>query len=511
MLMRTLARRFILNLLAWSAGAAMAQPEASVPYTPSWMARHALTSLVDQADLPMLVSHWPLPHLAVVASLDAWERDFPEQALRTEVSDWLKVIRRDLQAQHASALSLGLRNQREALVGFDDPVMPGATLAWRAEPFLREFAGFSLAGRLGIQVSKSASSLPVRHQPSEPSLQPIETSLVWARHGWSIQAGMQRQWWGPGWQSSLVNGHNQPGWIGFFLQRSSVLASDRPWLSWMGPWQLEFTVAQANDPEVADQQPLRYLFSGARLTMRPTPWLELGLSRGMQTQGKGRPGGLGRFIESFVGQSTNTWGSDLSDDFSAQVAGFDARIRCPQQWGRCAAYTQWMGEDAAGKVLPLPYKFMTQWGLEHSWQGGRHRAFWEYTQTEGNSLPWDDRSTRFPGYLNGVYVQGYTNFSRWIGAAQGAGSRVHTLGWMDAHAQHQYKLHWGVVGQSIGAYVPGVNAPRGQLLGLGWKQHLRWRGFGWTPELAWIRLQEGSDTGVQRRDSLRLGLTITSH
>ena len=131
----------------------------------------------------------------------------------------------------------------------------------------------------------------------------------------------------------------------------------------------------------------------------------------------------------------------------------------------CAAYTQWMGEDAAGKV-PLPFKFMSLWGLEQTYGQGRYRVFAEYANANAFSLPWDSNNTPFPGYTNWIYSQGYTNGARWVGSAGGSGSQVTTLGWMDAQSQRMLKLHAGTVNSSLGAYDPRVDAPHGRLRGL---------------------------------------------
>ena len=42
---------------------------ASVPYTPSWSARHQLQLLSDLVDLQLPTSHWPLPAAAVEQAL----------------------------------------------------------------------------------------------------------------------------------------------------------------------------------------------------------------------------------------------------------------------------------------------------------------------------------------------------------------------------------------------------------------------------------------------------------
>jgi hypothetical protein len=175
--------------------------------------------------------------------------------------------------------------------------------------------------------------------------------------------------------------------------------------------------------------------------------------------------------------------------------------------GTCAAYTQWMGEDAAGQI-PLPFKFMSLWGFENTYANGRYRTFVEYVNTNAYSLPWDNKPT-FPGYVNGVYSQGYTNGARWAGSAAGSGSRVTTLGWMDAQTQTTLRLHWGTVGSTIGAYDPSAGAgPSGKLRAASASRTWHYRSMSITPELAYTHLSTGQDTGNNLRTNTRVGLTV---
>lgn len=166
-----------------------------------------------------------------------------------------------------------------------------------------------------------------------------------------------------------------------------------------------------------------------------------------------------------------------------------------------------MGEDAAGQV-PLPFKFMSLWGVESTYGQGQYRVFAEWADTNAYSLPWDTKPT-FPGYVNGVYRQGYTQGARWVGSAQGSGSQVLTVGWMDAESQRLLKLHAGKVHTSLGAYDPGVNAPHGDLWGLSASQVVSWMGMQLTPEVAYTHLSEGEDQRANKRKNWRVGLVMS--
>jgi hypothetical protein len=492
--------------LVFVACSAHAQTPASVSYTPTWQARHHLQLLADEAGLPLTVSHWPLPAAAVQQALD--QLALPADADAAQASR--RFVLKELESLRSRGrMALHVRAAAEGLPGFGERYTPGSSAQLSSAEGRWDQGEVSLAGRLGVSLEANANSMPAHlaGAPSEAAYQwrPQGTEAVLAWGGWNVQVFSRQNWWGPGWQSSLVNGHNSPPWTGAGLQRGTVQASESAWLSWMGPWNLEVFVAQAQDPIVVANQASGFLFSGMRLTMKPKPWLEVGLSRGLQTGGAGRPGGASNFAKAFWGQEVNQNPGDPADS-SGQIAGYDVRVSCPASWGQCAAYTQWMGEDAAGR-LPLPFKFMSLWGAEKTFAQGRYRVFAEWADANAYSLPWDSKPG-FPGFVNGVYRQGYTQGGRWVGPAQGSGSRVLTLGWMDAEQQRLLKLHAGTVLSSLGAYNPNVSAPHGRLWGLSASQTLHWKGMSLTPELSYTRLAEGTDQGANHRVNLRAGLLL---
>ena len=71
MVMFFMHQKIIFSLCFFGAAVAQAQTStvASVPYTPSWTARHYLQWLSDHAGLPLTSSHWPLPAAAVEQAL----------------------------------------------------------------------------------------------------------------------------------------------------------------------------------------------------------------------------------------------------------------------------------------------------------------------------------------------------------------------------------------------------------------------------------------------------------
>lgn len=496
-------KKLIPLILTLSSGCAFAQSVApsgaSAPYTPTWVARHYLQWLADQQSLPVLTTQWPLPSGAVAQSLSGLSSTSAgaNSAALTFVQNELALV------QGKSNFQLQTRNHVQALVGFSENYSFGSNASLRsAEWHAGQADGASFAGRVGVRTDSNSSAIT-----DHSKFSPEGSSAVLGFAGWNAQVFAHQFWWGPGWQSSLVNSKNSPAWQGLGLQRGTIKQSESPWLAWMGPWNLDVFVAKAQDPTVVSNQHKGFLFSGTRLTIKPQPWLEMGFSRGMQFGGTGRPSGLSTFAKAFFGQQVNKEIWDTFPDSSSQIAGYDMRVRCPLSWGACAAYTQWMGEDAAGKALPLPTKFMSLWGVENTYGNGRYRVFAEYTDTNANSLPWET-DPKFPGYVNGVYQQGYTNGGRWAGASQGSGSKLTTLGWMDAANMQMAKLHYGRIGTSIGIYTLGIAQPNGNMWGLSAQQTLLWKGMRITPDLAYTRYEKGANLVGGQRNSFRASVAL---
>ena len=497
-------------LIGLAAFSSLAYAEPSVPYMPTWPARHYLEQLVDEAGLQITTTHWPLPAAAVQDALD----DLP-----ADLSPSLAESKRYVSAEIRQLLNQGsvtaqLRNRAEAPVGFGENYTPGRSL--KLSSAAGSYGSGNLAAKVGIRIEQNPNSLQTSFNSglgknSRNQLKLDDTALVTGFAGINVQAFAHQNWWGPGWQSSLINGSNIPPWMEVGFQRSAVKPSESKWLSWMGPWTLEMYVARAQDPVLVANQPDGYYFIGQRLTLKPFPWLEIGITRDTQMGGAGRASGISDILNTAfttAGQATAGGTSDTSNG----VAGYDVRLNCPQGV-HCAAYMQWEGEDASGQSH-LPNQFMTLEGMDWWSASGRHRLFAEYTQTYTHSFPWNVTKYVGSGYRNGSFPQGFTNGGRWIGSSFGGDARVLTLGWLDAAASRELKVYFGETSTALGSYDPNTNAtgnligPHGRLAGLSAQQRFNWNAWAITPELDYIHLAEGQTTGVNKTNDIRAGVTL---
>jgi len=510
MKMKTVAALFAL----WMTGVQAQSLPASVPYTPSWPVRHQLQLLVDHAGLALPLSHWPLPLAAVEDALLRLPQDLPGASV--DLVGARAAVELELrQRRDAARLTLQLRQRAEGVTGFDENYTPGSSVQLTSEEKRARWGDWSVAGRLGVRAEESSNALDNsasgwgtegRYQAR---MEDSAAVLGWG--GWQVQAFSQRYWWSPGWQNSMVNGSNQPAWNGVGLQRSSVRESESGWLSWMGAWNFEAFLAQAQDPIVVPGQANGYVFGAMKLTMQPWPWLEVGLSRGMQLGGTGRPQGLTTYGKALLGKQTNQWPWDTFQDSSGQIAGYELRLRCPKAWGDCAFYSQGMGDDRTTGI-PFPIKFFTMIGAERAFDAGRQRVFVEWVNTSSFSHPLEHSGASYPGYINRYYQQGYSNGARWAASAFGSGAEVTTLGWMHAERRMLVKLHAGRAHSTVGSYDPSVartpTGPHGKLWGLSASRSLAWsQRLTLTPELSYLHFDQGQDVGALQRSNLRVGLT----
>lgn len=337
--------------------------EPSLPWTPSPAARHALALLVDDAGLDLTLSHWPLPASAVQRALDALpaQLSMALEAARSQVAH-------ELGRHRSGVVSATLRGRDAALVGFGDIPVPGPSLAMRSPAA----AADGVVARFGARVQARGEV------PGTDRLRLEESAFVTEAFGFALQAFAHRQWWGPGWQSSLLLGHNTSALGGIGLQRATAARSETPWLAWLGPWNYEAFLAVTDDA-VGNSDP--YLF-GQRLTFRPLSNLEFGLTHIAQWGGRGRPRSLRDLLRGLVGMGLNghTPEEQASDPANA-MAGYDLRWRCPTGV-RCAVYAQLIGEDQAGG---LPSRLLGLYGVEAWSADGRDRYLAEYAETGCNT------------------------------------------------------------------------------------------------------------------------------
>ncbi len=99
-------------------------------------------------------------------------------------------------------------------MGFGENYTPGSSI--RLSSAAAEFGANSLpiAARVGVRVEASPNSLQTIFsglgKEGRVQAKLDDTALVTQVSGLNVQAFAHQNWWGPGWQSSLINGNNIP-------------------------------------------------------------------------------------------------------------------------------------------------------------------------------------------------------------------------------------------------------------------------------------------------------------
>lgn len=123
-----------------------------------------------------------------------------------------------------------------------------------------------------------------------------------------LSFGQVPQWWGPGYEGSLIRGDAMRPMTGFLMQRAEQAAPETWWLRWVGPWQYQISASQMNQYNAVPHAKI----IGGRFTFSPIQSLELGASRIMQWGGKGRPESLSNFWDGLTGKD-NTAANDPNE------------------------------------------------------------------------------------------------------------------------------------------------------------------------------------------------------
>jgi membrane-associated phospholipid phosphatase len=463
---------------------------ASVPWTPSTSARHAIELLVDDGGLPLTVTQWPLPRDAVQQALDTLPAQLPPglDAARA-------LVQGELRAQQRVRVAVTVREHEDALPGFGDDATPGSSLQLRSAVLDGPHLAMQVGGRLDPVADSGAPHATARLD---------DTAVAADAFGVQVQAWAHRSWWGPGWQSALPLSNNSPPLVGIGFQRAAVVPSESPWLSWLGPWNTDFFVARTEgEPPGPGSDPL---LTGWRLTAHPLPLLEISLTRMAQFGGDGHPETLGSFGRAVVGAHANPHTSaTVGRDSGNGLAGADLRLRCP--FGvRCAAYTQVMGEDSRKH---LPFKYMETLGAETWTADGTMRFYFEAAEI-GCRETWRHPTTPGCAYVNYAYTNGFTNGNRWLGASIGADGKLLTLGWIDSEWDSAVRLAYAHVGTHIDTYSDSVRplVPGAPLWALSARRSWHFGSTSITPEFDWTRLEARDGIHVAPRFGVEMSTTL---
>jgi hypothetical protein len=251
-----------------------------------------------------------------------------------------------------------------------------------------------------------------------------QSYLAYQVGGWNFSFNTMDQWWGPAHSSSLILSTNARPLPSMAVSRASAVASESPWLSWLGPWYFTAQVGQfESDRPVPNARLWR-----TRFNFTPIRGLEIGASWAAMWGGDGQPGSISDFIDviTFKVECIDDLPScdpELETTKGNHIAGFDIKYSFLMMGTPVAIYAQRVGEDAVDgyRVTDNANLF----GFSTYLFGAR--VYLESSDTNVSCL--GDGSTLTNCYYeHGTYTDGYRHYNRVLGSTFDSDAKQTSLG-----------------------------------------------------------------------------------
>ncbi|RVU41837.1 capsule assembly Wzi family protein [Rheinheimera riviphila] len=379
--------------------------------------RQSLQTLAQAGLLTGPINTYPIMWKNIAIDLNKIDVNQVEPQLRFAVLH-LKSALDTNRATHSRGVKLSYNSHDTHVQSFGEQYFEKAAIT-----LFNEVQGDNWAGRLQLTYrDEFATATPITGVTAESQKLVADGSYVAGIWGnWVLALDQDSVWWGPGQQSSLLLSNNARPIAAVRLSRHSWQADTRPWLQWLGPWNITTFVGQDAEMEklFSSDEPNNTKYWGGRATIRPWPAVELGLSRVIQWGGTGRSNSF-----------TTLWdlvSYDKTDEIPAdQRAALDLSYHLQAFGWPLTAYAEIADDD---NQSGLPDKALSLFGVRSYWgeQNAIHTLNLEYSDTFldcENSLQRGNCA-----YQGEVFPQGYRRFERVIGSGYGADARVLSAGY----------------------------------------------------------------------------------
>ncbi|MDI6784747.1 MAG: capsule assembly Wzi family protein [bacterium] len=257
----------------------------------------------------------------------------------------------------------------------------------------------------------------------------VEGYLKCVLGNFELEVGRDSLWWGPGYNGAWIITDNAAPFD--LVKWGNAEPIMLPWIfRWLGP--TKFTSFLTQLEEERDYPHTRLW--GSRVSFKPKPGIELGLSRSALFGGEGRPSmGWREYWEMFWGQKEHE-PEDLRNnqiaggDFTWQINHLDKRIGL---FRTLTLYVDGAGEDfASGGPLPSRWAWLYGVTLGDIGLTGKNDLRIEYANNHISKHPnyW---------YSHPVYTSGYTYYGRIMGHGMGTDSEDLYINWV-----HFFNAAW---------------------------------------------------------------------
>ena len=255
-----------------------------------------------------------------------------------------------------------------------------------------------------------------------------------------VYAGYVTHWWGPGWISAMSLSNNARPVPQVGISRVDTAPFESPWLSWLGPWQMEFFVGVLDGERLARNT----IYDGFRFAFSPLPHLEIGFSRTDQMCGTGHA--CKPLAGYFNIQNDRNYVNIVNDEGT-----IDIRYSGAFNGWAYEAYFQAMNED----TNPFVHSVTSQLFGGSVWMpvpDGTARLTVEFASSLPTNDLWGGSVFHGSAYNNTQYPDGMRYRGRTLGFSLDSDSRLFSLqaSFMDKDA-HSFTLtyHHGDVSNSL--------------------------------------------------------------
>ena len=349
-----------------------------------------------------ITMQWPLPWAGILDRLNSPAALNGEPDFVREAAD--RVRARGLAETRSGQARLGLTvdaaGSPNIIRGFDalgrQNLQGQASIDW-------------LSGSTAVHVALGAQSV----SPKDRQVFVPDGSYVSQRLGGAVvYAGYVTHWWGPGWISALSLSNNARPVPQIGIARADTAAFDSPWLSWLGPWQMEFFAGVLEGPRLARNT----IYDGFRFGFSPLPHLEIGLSRTDEMCGTGHP--CKPLAGYFNLENENNAVNIVNDEGTIDV-------RYSNTLGRWAyeLYTQAMNEDTS-PIVHSGTSHLVGGSVWTAWATGTGRLTIEYADSVATRDIWGGGIFHGFAYNNRGYPDGMRYRDRTLGFSLDSDSRL---------------------------------------------------------------------------------------
>jgi membrane-associated phospholipid phosphatase len=234
--------------------------------------------------------------------------------------------------------------------GFSAYAVAGRFVIYTREEFQHapSAPAYSLAMRQAIATVDENPLQPGTPIPTVNQLRLLDTYVAANLSGWDLSFGKQSLWWGPGEGGALLFSDNaEPIYM---FRASRTIPFKLPWVfRFLGPIKIDAFFGKLSGNEF----PPRPLIHGEKITLKPTPNLELGFSRTSEFGGLGRPMTLYSLWRSYT-LFTSAAGEPPNKNAGKRTGGFDVSYRVPFLRNWLTVYGDALSDDDPSPLANPP-------------------------------------------------------------------------------------------------------------------------------------------------------------